>query len=135
MLGMDRGYVIKHKWHHEGLSIRQIAGDLEVSRNTVRKYLYAEGEPRRRESDKRAQPVLDEVRERIDEILQEWGRRTTPKQRITGTLVHEQLQREGHQVGSTTVAPIWPSSGARVRRCTCRWCGAPGTARRWTSSR
>ena len=76
MLGMDRGYVIKHKWHHEGLSIRQIAGDLEVSRNTVRKYLYAEGEPRRRESDKRPQPVLDEVRERIDEILQEWGRRT-----------------------------------------------------------
>jgi len=22
---MDRIYVIKHKWHHEGLSIRQIA--------------------------------------------------------------------------------------------------------------
>ena len=65
MLGMDRAYVIKHKWHHEGRSIRQIAGDLEVSRNTVRKYLYAEGEPRRRESDKRAQPVLDEIRERI----------------------------------------------------------------------
>ena len=84
MLGMDRGYVVKHKWHHEGRSIRQIAGDLEVSRNTVRKYLYGEGEPRRRESDKRPQPVLDEVRERIDEILQEWGRRTTPKQRITG---------------------------------------------------
>ena len=74
MLGMDRAYVIKHKWHHEGLSIRQIAGDLEVSRNTVRKYLYGESEPRRRESDKRPQPVLDEVRERIDEILQEWGR-------------------------------------------------------------
>ena len=37
MLGMDRAYVIKHKWHHEGRSIRQIAGDLEVSRNTVRK--------------------------------------------------------------------------------------------------
>ena len=32
-----------------------------------------------------------------------WGRRTTPKQRITGTLVHQQLLREGHQVGSTTV--------------------------------
>ena len=103
MLGMDRAYVIKHKWHHQGLSIRQIAGDLEVSRNTVRKYLFAEGEPGRRESDKRPQPVLDEVRERIDEILQEWGRRTTPKQRITGTLVHQQLLREGHQVGSTTV--------------------------------
>ena len=104
MLGMDHAYVIKHKWHHEGLSIRQIARDLGVSRNTVRKYVDAEGEPRRREAaDKRPQPVLDEVRERIDELLQEWGRRTTPKQRITGTLVHEQLLREGLQVGSTTV--------------------------------
>ena len=100
MLGMDRAYVIKHKWHHEGLSIRQIARDLGVSRNTVRKYVDAEGEPRRREAaDKRPQPVLDEVRERIDELLQEWGRRTTPKQRITGTLVHEQLLREGPPSG------------------------------------
>ena len=104
MLGMDLAYVIKHKWYHEGLSIRQIARDLGVSRNTVRKYVDADGEPRRREAaDKRTQPVLDEVRERIDEILQEWGRRTTPKQRITGTLVHKQLVGEGHLVGSTTV--------------------------------
>ena len=26
---MDRAYVIKHKWHHEGLSIRKIARDLQ----------------------------------------------------------------------------------------------------------
>ena len=76
---------------------------LGVSRNTVRKYVEAEGEPRRREPDKRPQPVLEEVRERIDELLDEWGRRTTRKQRITGTLVHQQLLREGYQVGSTTV--------------------------------
>ena len=69
----------------------------------MRKYVEADGEPRRREAGKRPQPVLDEVRERIDEILLEWGRRTTPKQRITGTLVHQQLQGEGYQVGSTTV--------------------------------
>ena len=98
MLGMDRIYVIKHKWHHEGLSIRQIARDLGVSRNTVRKYVDAEREPRRREAGKRPQPVLAKVRERIDEILREWGQRTTPKQRITGTLVHKQLLGEGYQV-------------------------------------
>ena len=33
---MDRVYVIRHKWHHEGLSLRQIARGLGVSRNTVR---------------------------------------------------------------------------------------------------
>ena len=135
MLGMDRIYVIKHKWHHEGLSIRQIARDLGVSRNTVRKYVDAEREPRRREAGKRPQPVLAKVRERIDEILREWGQRTTPKQRITGTLVHKQLLGEGYQVGSTTVRAYLAKSGVRGRRCTCRWCGVPGTRRRWTSSR
>ena len=33
MLGMDRVYVIRHKWSDEGLSIRQIARDLGVSRS------------------------------------------------------------------------------------------------------
>ena len=103
MLGMDRAYVIRHKWHHEGLSIRQIARDLGVSRNTVRKYVAADDEPQRREAGLRQQPVLAAVRGRIDELLQEWRPQTTRKQRITGTLVHEQLRREGYQVGSTTV--------------------------------
>ena len=102
MLGMDRIYVIRHKWHHEGLSIRQIARDLGVSRNTVRKYVGDAGEPRQRASP-RPRPVLDDVRERIDEILHEWQTRTTGKQRITGTLVHRQLVGEGYRVGSTTV--------------------------------
>ena len=103
MLGMDRVYVIRHKWNDEGLSIRQIARDLGVSRNTVRKYVGDGGEPRRRASPQRPRPVLDGVRERIDEILQEWSARTTGKQRITGTLVHTQLLREGYRVGCTTV--------------------------------
>ena len=103
MLGMDHVYVIRHKRQHEGLSIRQIARDLEVSRNTVRKYLDAEGEPQRRQTVRRPQPVLDAVRVRIDELLQEWGQRTTPKQRVTGTLVHQRLLAEGYLVGSTTV--------------------------------
>ena len=68
---MDRVYVFRHKWHHEGLSIRQIARDLRISRNTVRKYGEAEGEPRRREAGKRPQPVLEAVRQRIDELLDE----------------------------------------------------------------
>ena len=82
---MDRVYVISHKWHNEGLSIRQIARDLGVSRNTVRKYVGDEEEPRGRASPRRPRPVLDGVSGRIDEILQEWSARTTAKQRITGT--------------------------------------------------
>ena len=80
---MDRAYVIRHKWHHEGLSIRQIARELAVSRNTVRKYVADDDEPQRQEAGPRRQPVLDAVRGRIDELLQEWGPQTTRKQQAT----------------------------------------------------
>ena len=63
---------------------------------------------------RRARPVLEDVRGRIDKILEEWSTRTTGKQRITGTLVHAQLRREGSQVVH------WPTlaavSAARVGR-------------------
>ena len=74
-----------------------------MSRNTVLKYVGDGGEGRRRASPPRPRPTRDSVRTRIDEILQEWSARTTGKQRITGTLVHGQLLREGYRVGSTTV--------------------------------
>lgn len=99
---MDRVYVIRHKFFTEGHSIRRIAREIGHSRNTVRKYLQ-ESEPRRREPSARRRPVLDRVAERIDAILEEWRPRTTAKQRITGTRVHQQLIEEGFQVGSTTV--------------------------------
>ena len=99
---MDRVHVIRHKFFNEGHSIRRIARELSVSRNTVRKYLQ-ESEPRRRELAARERPVLDGVSKRIDAILEEWRPRTTAKQRITGTRVHQQLIEEGFRVGSTTV--------------------------------
>jgi len=72
-----------------------------VSRNTVRHYVDEVAEPVRREP--RARPVFEEVRPRLDELLEEWSARTTPKQRLTGTLLHGQLVREGLQVGVTVV--------------------------------
>ena len=99
---MDRVHVIRHKYFNEGHSIRRISRELSISRNTVRKYLE-QSEPSRREPPARGRPVLDHVANRIDEILSEWAPRTTTKQRITGTRVHQQLIEEGYQVGSTTV--------------------------------
>ena len=59
-----------------------------MSRNTLRKYVDAEGEPRRREAGRQAHAAGA-------------GRGTCA--RITGTLVREQSLREGQQVGSTMV--------------------------------
>src|SRR5215204_4755066 len=103
MLRMDQVHVIRHKVLLEGKSVRSVAKEMGVSRNTVAKYLK-NPEPRRRVARKRKRaPVTEMVAPRIEEILSEWSGRTTPKQRITGARIHRQLVEEGYEVGITTV--------------------------------
>jgi transposase len=105
MLRMDQVHVIRHKVLLEGKSVRSVAKEMGVSRNTVTKYLK-NPEPSRGRTVARKQkraPVMEMVAPRIEEILSEWRERTTPKQRITGTRVHRQLLEEGYEVGITTV--------------------------------
>lgn len=102
MLRMDQVHVIRHKVLVEGQSIRRVSRDMRVSRNTVRKYLKI-SEPVRVERKPRPRPVVEEVAPRLEELLKEWGPRTTPKQRITGSRLHRQLVEEGYEVGVTTV--------------------------------
>jgi transposase len=102
MLRMDKVYVIRHKVMVEGRSIRSVARELGISRNTVGRYLRL-SEPVRKESAPRPRPVMDKVAPRIDEILEEWKHRLTPKQRLTGSRLHRQLIEEHFQVGITVV--------------------------------
>lgn len=48
-------------------------------------------------------PVMDRVRPRLEQLLEEWAPRTTDKQRITGRRLHRQLREEGYEVGLTLV--------------------------------
>ena len=105
MLRMDQVHVIRHKVLVEGVSIRRVARELGVSRQVVRKYLTT-AEPVRRESGPRPRPVLERITRRIEELMEEWGPRTTAKQRITGTLVHRQLIEEGYRTGITAVRQV-----------------------------
>jgi transposase len=102
MLRMDQVHVIRHKVLVEGRSIRSVARQMGVGRNTIRKYLTL-SEPVRVVRQEKPSPVKEIVAPRIDEIIEEWRGRTTPKQRITGTRVHRQLVEEGYRVGITTV--------------------------------
>jgi transposase len=102
MLRMDKVYVIRHKALVEGGSIRSVARELGISRNTVAKYLRV-SEPVRKEAGPRPRPVMDRVAPRIDELLKEWAHRVTPKQRVTGSRILRQLRDEHYQVGITTV--------------------------------
>ncbi len=102
MLRMDQVYVIRHKVLVEGLSQRQVAQQLGISRNTVNKYLETPS-PKRIETNPRPRPVMTKVAGRIEELLLEWGPRTTAKQRITASRLYRQLREEGYAVGITTV--------------------------------
>jgi len=97
MLRMDQVHVVRYKALVEGQPIRRVAREVGISRNTVRKYLKV-SEPTRNEQRARARPVLEKVAPRIDELLEEWSTRTTPKQRITGTKLHQQLIEEAYNV-------------------------------------
>src|SRR5215216_7467139 len=102
MLRMDQVHVIRHKVLLEGKSVRSVAKEMGVSRNTVAKYLK-NPEPVRVARTQKPAPVMEMVAPRIEEILVEWRERTTAKQRITGTRIHRQLVEEGYEVGLTTV--------------------------------
>lgn len=99
---MNQVHVIRHKVMVEGRSSRSVAEELGLSRNTVRKYLAA-SEPLYRKSGPRGQPVLERVKPRVLELLDDWGDRTTDKQRITAARLHAQLLEESFEVGATTV--------------------------------
>ena len=100
MLRMDQVHVIRHKVLREGASVRQVAHELGISRNTVRKYLE-QSAPVRRLRGRRARPVWARVQPRLEELLAEWEPRTTAKQRLTGVRLHRALREEGYQVGLT----------------------------------
>jgi len=102
MLQMDKVFVIRHKVLVEHRSIRSVAQEMGVSRNTVAKYLEISA-PVRKETASRDRPVTDKIVPRIDEILSQWAGRLTLKQRLTGTRIHQQLIEEGYQTGVTVV--------------------------------
>ena len=65
---MEQVYGIRHLVLAEGWTIRRVAREFKVSRNTVRRYL-AGAEPGVRKPAARARPVLAGVRERIEALL------------------------------------------------------------------
>jgi transposase len=102
MLRVDQVHVVRHKVLVEGRSQRQVARELGIARETVRKYL-TESIPIRKETQPRARPVWDAVRTRVAELLAESAQWTGGKQRLTATRLHELLVGEGHRVGVTMI--------------------------------
>jgi predicted transcriptional regulator len=76
MLKMDQVHVLRHKVLKEGQSIRRVARELGLSRNTVTKYLD-QPEPVRSFRRRRERPVREAVKPRLEELVAQWNLRTT----------------------------------------------------------
>lgn len=100
---MDQVHVVRHKVLVEGRSVRLVAREMGISRNTVDRYLGELAAPRRVEKARRARPVWERVHERIAAILAESPRWTGGKQRLTATRLHGMLGAEGYEVGASLV--------------------------------
>ncbi|HWO26587.1 MAG TPA: hypothetical protein VNO30_47990, partial [Kofleriaceae bacterium] len=82
---MEKVYVVRHRHHRhlvEGVPIRQIAREMGIERNTVRRYLRGAepgvGKPR----GVPGTPVLDAVKPRVEAILEDSQHWTAGKQRL-----------------------------------------------------
>jgi transposase len=102
MLTMEQVHVVRHKVLVEGLSVRKVARQLGLSRNTVKRYLEL-ASPVRVEHGARGRPVYEKVGPRIAALLAESPKWTGGKQRLTATRLHAMLVGEGFTVGVTTV--------------------------------
>jgi transposase len=102
MLRMDQVHVVRHKVLVEGRSARQVAREMGVSRNTVKRYL-SQAAPTRVETAPRRRPIWEEARARLEALLADSPRWTGGKQRLTATRLHAMLLGEGFTIGITTV--------------------------------
>ena len=102
---MDQVYVIRHRVFVGGRSIRKVAREMSVSRNTVRRYVQG-AQPGVRAPTERGSPVKGAVQERALALLEDSPRWTGGKQRLTAARLHQMLLAEGFVVGETVVKEV-----------------------------
>ncbi len=119
MLKMDQVHVLRHKVLKEGQSIRRVARELGLSRNTVTKYLD-QPEPLRSPRRQRERPVWEAVQPRLEELIAEWEPRTTAKQRITAMRLHRSSGRKAIESVELWLATTGASGAGNGPRFTYR---------------
>src|ERR1700723_2325779 len=102
MVPMDQVHVIRHKVLVEKVPARQVAREMGVSRNTVRRYVEG-APPGVRKGVLRPRPVYDAVVGRMEQLLTRSSAWTGGKQRLTAMRLHELLRGEGFSVGVSLV--------------------------------
>ena len=119
--------VIRHKVLTEGVPIRDVARQLGLSRNTIRRYVRAKVVPvAKPASVTRPAPAREQVAEVAAAI---WAARrsfTAGKQRLTATRLWELLCDDGHEVSARTVRRLVASFRNAEREVTVPLVHEPG---------
>ena len=95
MLIVDQHAAIRHAYYNQNKSIREIARELQVSRQSVRKALASPAPVSYTQTAPRAAPKLGSFHARIAALLQERLRQPR-KQRYTAHRIYQILQAEGY---------------------------------------
>jgi transposase len=105
MIKVDQYQLIRELYAVKGLSQREIARTLGVSRNTVRKYCKGENLPFEKSSRKRQPTVITpEVKKFIQECLDLDDEENVPKQKHTAKRIYDRLVEElGFKGGESTI--------------------------------
>lgn len=124
---MELVSVIRHKVLTEGIPIRDVARQLGLSRNTIRRYVRANAVPvPKPASPPRAAPTRELVSEAAAAI---WAARrtfTAGKQKLTATRLWELLRENGHEVSARTVRRLVASFRSAEREVTVPLTYQPG---------
>ena len=94
MLTEDQREYIRRAYHLDGKSLRQIARDLGISRDTVTKAVALPPFVTARITAARPWPVLGPYQARINDLLDQ-NNRLPPKQRLTAHRIYDLLRNEG----------------------------------------
>jgi transposase len=102
---MDQVYVVRHRVLVDGQSVRQVAREMGLSRNTVKRYVDGAA-PAKRAPVPRAKPARDAAEARLHALLADAPRWTGGKQRVTAARLHRMLRDDGVLVGETVVKEL-----------------------------
>ena len=112
---MDQVHVIRHQVRVDGRSVRQVAREMGLSRNTVRRYLDQAVAIGVRRAAARPAPVRQVVEPRLEALLVRTAGATGGKQRLTATRLHRMLVSEGVRVGVTLVKELMAERKRRAQ--------------------
>ena len=99
---MDQVLMVRHAVLALKRSVRSVAREFKLSRNTVRRYVDGV-EVGVRKPAARGRPVTEAATARIGEIVEASKAWTAGKQRLTAARVHAMLRAEDVTVGRTVV--------------------------------